>query len=209
MNNHNFDVDIQVPSTSQHVRINKDFVEVNNKRVLCSNIEAIKYGVSLFGGKKKPSKKTYNIDIKSKDGEYLSINFSSSKVQEVLEEDHTYYYIMSGLWQFAKKQLVNRLVESLNQKESFKVADVEVSNTGFTMPYKSWFWGKTKTGVVSWADSKYFLEDGVLNIQSQNDSKIKAKLSIHNDWNAVVLNTLLHYLWQDSRKEKLANGQVI
>ena len=209
MNNHNFDVDIQVPSTNQHVRINKDFVEVNNKRVLCNNIEAIKYGVSLVGGKKNPSKKTYNIDIKSKDGEQLSINFSSSKVQEVLEEDHTYYYIMSGLWQYAKKQLVNRLVESLNQKESFKVADVEVSNTGFSMPYKSWFWGKTKIGVVSWADSKYFLADGVLNIQSKNDNKIKAKLSIHNDWNAVVLNTLLHYLWQDSRKEKLAKGQVI
>ena len=45
MNYHNFDVDIQVPSTNQHVRINKDFVEVNNKRVLSSNIEAIKYGV--------------------------------------------------------------------------------------------------------------------------------------------------------------------
>jgi hypothetical protein len=63
--------------------------------------------------------------------------------------------------------------------------------------------------VVNWADSKYFLENGVLNIQSQNDSKMKTKLSIHNDWNAVVLNTLLHYLWQDSRKEKLARGQAI
>jgi hypothetical protein len=51
---------------------------------------------------------------------------------------------MSGLWQYAKKQLVNKLVETLNQKEFFKVADVEVSHTGFTMPYKIGFGVKPK-----------------------------------------------------------------
>lgn len=128
---------------------------------------------------------------------------------EVLEEDHFYYYIMAGLWQYAKKQLVNKLVETLNTQQTFKVGEVEVSNQGFTMPYKSWFWGKTKTGTVNWGNSRYKLDKGVLNISCKNDSNIKANLSIHNDWNAVVLNTLLHYLWQDGRKEKLAKGQTI
>jgi hypothetical protein len=209
MNNHNFDVDIQLPSSNQKVKINKDFIEVNNKKILCNNIEAIKYGVSLVGSKKNPSRKNYSIEIKDTDGTHITISFNSNKVQEVLEEDHTYYYIMSGLWQYAKKQLVNKLVETLNQNQTFKVAEVEVSNQGFTMPYKAWFWGKTKIGTVTWANSSYYLEKGVLHIKSVNDGKINAKLSIHNDWNAVVLNTLLHYLWQDSRKEKLAKGQKI
>lgn len=207
--NHNFDVDIQLPSSNQKVKINKDFIEVNNKKIMCNNIEAIKYGVSMVGSKKKPSSKNYIIEIKSNNGEQLSINFSSNTVQPILAEDHTYYYIMAGLWQYAKKQLVNKLVETLNQAQSFKVADVEVSNTGFTMPYKNWFWGKTKLGNITWADSDYYLEKGFLHLDSKTNGKMKAKLSIHNDWNAVVLNTLLHYLWQDNRKEKLAKGEVI
>lgn len=209
MNNHNFDVDITIPSSNQKVKINKDFIEVNNKKVLCDNIEGIKYGVSLVGSKKKPSNKNYSIEIKSTDGQQLAINFSSTKMADVLEEDHTYYYIMAGLWQYAKKQLVNKLIETLNTQKTFTVGQVEVSNQGFTMPYKTWFWGKTKTGTVNWANSTYLLDKGILNISSRTDSKIKANLSIHNDWNAVVLNTLLHYLWQDGRKEKLAKGQSI
>lgn len=68
MNNHNFDVDITIPSSKQKVKINKDFIEVNNKKILCDSIEAIKYGVSLVGNKKKPSNKNYSIEIKSTDG---------------------------------------------------------------------------------------------------------------------------------------------
>lgn len=209
MNIHNFDVDITIPSSNQKVKINKDFIEVNNKKVLCDNIDGIKYGVSLVGSKKKTSNKNYSIEIKSTDGQQLAINFSSTKMADILEEDHTYYYIMAGLWQYAKKQLVNKLIETLNTQKTFTVGHIEVSNQGFTMPYKTWFWGKTKTGTVSWANITYHLNKGVLQINCSNNNKIKANLSIHNDWNAVVLNTLLHYLWQDGRKEKLAKGQTI
>lgn len=209
MNYHNFDVDITIPSSKQKIKINKDFIEVDQKKILCLNIEALKYGVSLIGNKKKPTNKNYSIEIKSYNGQKLAINFSSTKMADVLEEDHFYYYIMAGLWQFAKKQLANKLIEKLNNKETFTVGQIEVSNQGFTMPYKTWFWGKVKIGNVTWANSNYKLDKGVLKISAKNNGNLKAKLSIHNDWNAVVLNTLLHYLWQDGRKEKLADGLAI
>ena len=60
-----------------------------------------------------------------------------------------------------------------------------------------------------WSDIKYYLSKGILHVDSLSDKRKKANFSLHHDWNAVVLNTLLHYLWQDHRKEKLAKGETI
>lgn len=209
MQNHNFDVDINLPSSNQKVVINKDFVEVNQTKIACNDIQAIKYGVSLIGPQKNPQKKDYNIDILSNEGKTLSISFSSSKVGELLEEDHTYYYIMSGLWQYVKKGLISKYIDLLNNKESFEIGSTTISHEGFTMSFKTWFFGKTKTEIVPWSELKYSLDKGILQVESVNSRKKKVQLSLHNDWNAVVLNTLMHYLWQDNRKQKLAKGEAI
>lgn len=216
MQHHNFDVDIVIPSSGQKVKINKDFIEVNNTSIACADVEAIRYGVSLIGNEKKPDRKEYNIDVKSKDGKTLNIKFNSKKVEELLEEDHTYYYIMSGLWQYVKKQLVSNFIELLNEQHSFDIGGVTITNKGFSMSYKTWSpsfktlnWTKTVTEVVPWTNVKYYLNKGILHIDSINDSRKKSSLSLHHDWNAVVLNTLMHYLWQEHRKEKLVKGEKI
>ncbi|WP_353140009.1 hypothetical protein [Pseudopedobacter sp.] len=209
MLNHNFDVDIQLPSSGQKVKINKDYIEVNKIQIPCNEIQAIKYGVSLIGPVKTPTKKAYNIDILGKDNKSVSINFESSKVQELLEEDHTYYYIMSGLWQYVKKSLIGQFIDTLNEQQSFNVGPTTVNNQGVSMSYKTWFFGKTKTEITPWSDLKYYLNKGILHIESVSNKKKKVLLSLHNDWNAVVLNTLMHYLWQDNRKTKLAKGEKI
>ncbi|MBC7653715.1 MAG: hypothetical protein H7098_04480 [Oligoflexus sp.] len=208
---HNFDVDYTVPSTKQKIKINKDFIEVNSNKIACTDVKAVKYGVSLIGKAKKPERKHYNIDIQSHNGESISIKFSSNKVEELLEEDHTYYYIMSGLWQYVKKHLVTEYITALNENKGFGIGNTQVTQQGFVMSYTSGFlfWKKSKTDLVPWNDVKYFLKEGVLHIDSISDRRKKETLSLHNDWNAVVLNTLLHYLWQDHRKEKLAKGQTI
>ncbi len=216
MQHHNFDVDIVIPSSGQKVKINKDIIEVNNTTIACADVSAIKYGVSLIGNVKNPDKKEYNIDVQSKDGKNLSIKFNSKKVEELLEEDHTYYYIMSGLWQYVKKHLVSHYIELLNEKQSFEIGNTTISNEGFSMSYKTWSpsfktlnWTKIKTEIVPWTDVKYYLNKGILHIDSLSNPKRKLTFSLHHDWNAVVLNTLMHYLWQDHRKEKLLKGEKI
>jgi hypothetical protein len=211
MQAHNFDVDITTPYTNQKIKINKDFIEVNADKIACSDVKAVKYGVSLFGGAKNPTGKEYNIDILTKADKTVSIRFKSDKVGELLEEDHTYYYIMSGVWQYVKKYLVSHFIEALNNKEGFSIADTKITNEGFVMEFTSGFlfWKKQKTELVPWSDLKYYLNKGILHVESLSDKKKKASFSLHHDWNAVVLNTLLHYLWQDHRKEKLAKGQAI
>ncbi|MFD1630952.1 hypothetical protein [Pseudopedobacter beijingensis] len=209
MQQHNFDVDIQLPSSNQKIKINKDTIEVNQSKINCSEVKAIKYGVSLIGPVKKPVRKEYKIDILDKNDKTLSISFSSSKVQEMLEEDHTYYYVMSGLWQYVKKGLISSFIDTLNNHESFNIGHTNINHDGVTLSYKTWWFGKIKTEVTPWSDLKYYLDKGNLNIQSLSNGKKKAQLSLHNDWNAVVLNTLMHYLWQDNRKQKLAKGEKI
>jgi hypothetical protein len=211
MQEHNFDVDYTVPSTKQKIKINKDFIEVNGNKIACTDVKAVKYGVSLIGSAKKPERKHYNIDVQSHNGESISIKFSSNKVEELLEEDHTYYYIMSGLWQYVKKHLVTEYITALNEKKGFGIGNTQVTQQGFIMNYTSGFlfWKKSKTDLVPWNDIKYYLQKGILHVDSISDRRKKETLSLHNDWNAVVLNTLLHYLWQDHRKEKLAKGQEI
>jgi hypothetical protein len=211
MQAHNFDVDIHITSSNQKVKIDKDHIEVNKTSIACKDVKAIKYGVSLIGSKKNPERKEYNIDVQSNDGKEISIKFNSNKVEDLLEEDHTYYYVMSGLWQYVKKYLVSHFIEILNEKETFEIGSALVSHEGFTMTYKSGFlfWKKKKTELVPWRDIKYYLKKGILHIDSISDSRKKISLSLHYDWNAVVLNTLLHYLWQDHRKEKLAKGETI
>ncbi len=216
MHSHNFDVDILIPSSKQKVKIDKDHIQVNNITVACKDVKAIKYGVSLIGSKKKPERKEYNIDIQSNTGQEISIKFSSNKVEELLEEDHTYYYVMSGLWQYVKKYLVSHFIEILNEHQTFEIGKNTITHEGFLMSYKSWEpsfksinWTKTKTVVVVWSDIKYYLKSGILHVDSISDKRKKTSLSLHYDWNAVVLNTLLHYLWQDHRKEKLAKGGKI
>lgn len=209
MQAHNFDVDILIPSSQQKVKINKDFISVNQTSIACADVKAIKYGVSLIGGEKNPERKEYHISILSNSDVEISIDFKSDKVIELLAEDHTYYYIMSGLWQYVKKQLVNQFIEVLNQKETFNVGEAIVTHEGIIMSYKTWFLRKVKTTLVPWADLKYFLKKGMLHIKSTENMRQKVQLSLHNDWNAVVLNTLLHYLWQEHRKDKLARGESI
>lgn len=213
---HNFDVDILIPSSNQKVKINKDLIEVNKVSIACKDVKAVKYGVSLIGSKKKPERKEYTIDILSKAGQEISIKFSSNKVEELLEEDHTYYYVMSGLWQHVKKYLVSHFIEILNEKQSFEIGTNTITHEGFLMSYKTWEpsfkslkWTKSKTDIVLWSDIKYYLSKGILHVDSLSDKRKKANFSLHHDWNAVVLNTLLHYLWQDHRKEKLAKGETI
>ena len=211
MQAHNFDVDITTPHTNQKIKISKDFIEVNNDKIACEDVKAVKYGVSLLGGVKNPSGKDYIIDILSKTDKTISIRFKSGKVEELLEEDHTYYYIMSGVWQYVKKYLVGHFIEALNNKTSFSVAGTQITQQGFMMTFSTGFlfWKKQKTELVPWSELKYYLNKGVLYVESLSDRNKKATFSLHNDWNAVVLNTLLHYLWQDHRKEKLAKGQTI
>src|SRR6476620_9736027 len=167
MLNHNFDVDIVIPSSKQKVKITKDSIEVNKTSIACADVEAVKYGVSLIGNPKNPSRKDYSIDIRSKDGKTISINFSSSKVEELLEEDHTYYYIMSGVWQYVKKYLVSHYIELLNEKQCFEIGNSTVTNEGFLMSYKTWSpsfkslnWSKIVTEIVPWNDIKYYLNKG-------------------------------------------------
>lgn len=209
MQAHNFDVDILIPSSQQKVKINKDFISVNQTSIACADVKAIKYGISLVGGEKNPERKEYHISILSNSDVEISIDFKSDKVIELLAEDHTYYYIMSGLWQYVKKQLVNQFIEVLNQKETFNVGEAIVTHEGIIMSYKTWFLRKVKTTLVPWADLKYFLKKGMLHIKSTENMRQKVQLSLHKDWNAVVLNTLLHYLWQEHRKDKLARGESI
>lgn len=209
MQHHNFDVDIVIPSSKQKVKITADTIEVNQTRIACADVSAVKYGVSLIGSRKKPIKKKYTIEVKSKDGKAVSIQFESSKVGDLLEEDHTYYYIMSGLWQYVKKHLVSEFIEKLNAQETLEVGTAKFDYTGFTMNYKTWFWGKPKTTVVPWTKIKYFLDKGNLHVQDMYDRKKKTVVSLHDDWNAVVLNTLLHYLSQEHRKDKLEKGEKI
>jgi hypothetical protein len=210
MQAHNFDVDITIPSSKQKIKINKDLIEVNNTSIACKDVKAVKYGVSLIGSQKNPERKEYNIDVQSVEGKEISIKFNSNKVEDLLEEDHTYYYIMSGLWQYVKKHLVSHFIEILNEKQSFEIGNAVVNHEGFVMTYKtSWFFGKIKSELVPWRDIKYYLSKGILHIDSLSDKRKKVNVSLHYDWNAVVLNTLLHYLWQDHRKEKLAKGEKI
>jgi hypothetical protein len=211
MQQHNFDVDFTIPGTTQKVKINKDFIELNGSKINCNEVKAVRYGVSLIGDKKTPNGKEYNIDVQSNSGQNISIKFKSNKVEELLAEDHTYYYIMSGVWQYVKKHLVSNYIEALNSKTGFSIGNTQVTHEGFMMTYTAGFlfWKKTKTELVPWNDIKYYLNSGILHVDSLSNSKQKVKLSLHYDWNAVVLNTLLHYLWQDHRKEKLAKGQEI
>src|SRR5690606_15856295 len=111
MQTHNFDVDIHISSSNQKVTINRDFIQVNQSKINCDDVKAIRYGVSLIGTKKNPQRKDYTIEVLSKDDKTLNIKFSSSKVEELLEEDHTYYYIMSGLWQYVKKNLISQYID--------------------------------------------------------------------------------------------------
>lgn len=209
MQHHNFDVDIVIPSSKQKVKINADAIEVDKTIIACADVAAVKYGVSLIGSVKKPIKKEYTIDVKSKDGKTVSVRFESSKVGELLEEDHTYYYIMSGLWQYVKKHLVTAFIEQLNEQQMLEVGAAKFNYQGFEMSFKTWFFGKTKTVIVPWSQTKYFLDKGILHIQDMYDKKKKVAISLHHDWNAVVLNTLLHYLSHEHRKEKLEKGEKI
>lgn len=209
MQHHNFDVDIVIPSSKQKVKITAEAIEVNQTRIACADVAAVKYGVSLIGSVKKPIKKKYTIDVKGKDGKSVSVQFESSKVEELLEEDHTYYYIMSGLWQYVKKHLVSDFIEKLNNQEKLEVGGAKFDYKGFEVSYKTWVLGKTKTEVLPWSQIKYFLDKGILHVQDMYNKKKNINVSLHNDWNAVVLNTLLHYLSQEHRKEKLEKGEKI
>ncbi len=209
MQHHNFDVDIVIPYSKQKVKITAETIEVNQTRIACADVAAVKYGVSLIGTVKKPIKKKYTIEVRANDGKAVAIQFESTKVGELLEEDHTYYYIMSGLWQYVKKHLVSDFIEKLNNQELLEVGEAKFDYKGFVMNYKTWFWGKTKSTVVPWSQIKYFLVKGVLHIQDMYDRKKRITVSLHEDWNAVVLNTLLHYLSQEHRKEKLEKGEKI
>lgn len=209
MQEQQFEVDFTIPYTNQKVKINAEHFEANQTKINCEDIIGLKYGVSLIGTPKKPIKKIYTIAVKDKNGKTAEIKFESQKATELLAEDHTYFYLMNSVWYFVKKKLVADFIEKLNNKEFLEVSNAKFNHQGFEYQYKTWLFGKTKTGILPWSQTKFYLNKGIFYIQDQNRRKRKFAFSLHNDWNAVIMQTLMHYLSHQNRILKLEKGDAI
>ena len=178
--------------------ISPERLEFAGDSMLISRISDIRYGSiqQVVNGIK--AGKTYEIVFRSQDKKVIKIFFGSASIMKTNKslDDH-YNAILSGVWVNILSGMVNRTISEIRNGKNFTAGGCEVSRTGMKLTTYKWF--KKKEIFVEWKDCVKSYVNGEIHLWSKNDEKRKCTISLLNIWNAVVLASMLDFLFKEGR----------
>ena len=183
---------------TRRLAVTAEKIEYDGKSILCSNIQAVRYGSvqTYINGIK--TGKTYEIAFKSFDGTVFKITFASAKVFKVNRKlEDIYLSILEALWTNLLSGMVPRAIEDVKNGMNFKAGNCEISNKGMKLKVRRFL--RSKEVFVEWKDCMKSYKNGCLILSSRHKSKEKCRVNLLKEWNGVVLALMLDYLWKERR----------
>jgi hypothetical protein len=108
------------------------------------------------------------------------------------------------IWSRVGSLLISRFLDKLANDEAISVGSVRVDRAGVWVD-GSWnfLWMKAKPRHVPWVDLKIFSNEGTLYLQSIKDQRYRSELNFNKTENALVLDSVIRYLFRDNNWRKL------
>ena len=184
--------------------VDSNKISYENKIIPCNSVKEIRYGITQLYINGIKANRIYEFGIKGNTEKPLRITFQSARLfvtNKKMEE--VYLSIVDCLWENVTARLVGEAIENLEKGKAFAMEKLEVKPKGIQMQIRRWY-GKKETHFIEWKNLLKSESEGILSIYSQENKRIKIKLSFQKDWNTPVLASLLDYLWKDGRAYKLA-----
>lgn len=188
----------------EKVWITPEMVQYGKKALNCHQITEIRYGASLLMEGNKNLKNIYVIGIKDRANKKIMISLVSSfltsnKTKD--ERESLYQKLISALWEAVGNQIFKNLLTQLTSGKNVRIGPCEVTTKGLNLTYRRWF--IKRTDFIPWGQCLKESSNGSLQIWSKDNEKIKVSLKYLKVWNAVVLHSLLDFLWEDGRAYQL------
>ncbi|HEO65390.1 MAG TPA: hypothetical protein ENI73_05900 [Spirochaetes bacterium] len=193
--------------SKKQLTIRSEDISYEGKRLVFSSVKAIRYGILQIYVNGIKANRIFVIELMDDREDKLKINFQSAMLFKVNKKiDKLYFDIIDVLWQNVTKRLVNQFIDELESGRSVSVGKVEVTPGGIQMQVIRWF--KKEEHFLEWGNIRKSMGLGHLHLYSNENKKIKCRINLQKVWNAVVLSSVLDYLWKDGRVYRLAEKHI-
>ncbi len=193
--------------SKKQLTIRSEDISYEGKRLVFSSVKAIRYGILQIYVNGIKANRIFVIELMDDREDKLKINFQSAMLFKVNKKiDKLYFDIIDVLWQNVTKRLVNQFIDELESGRSVSVGKVEVTPGGIQMQVTRWF--TKEEHFLEWGNIRKSMGLGHLHLYSNENKKIKCRINLQKVWNAVVLSSVLDYLWKDGRVYRLAEKHI-
>ena len=120
------------------------------------------------------------------------------------EIEQSYKDALAALWPAVVYPIVGQWIDALSEGRDFWVGDVSFDKSGLLRLVDKWFEVEKDQKFLAWTDcGGHKCSSG--NIHLLRGKKIWASLSLRDTWNAVCLDPLFSYLYEDGRLWQFVN----
>lgn len=209
MNPNSVDIEIRrsIFFPKKRLIINETFVSYGDKSLLCSEIQAIRFGsIQLYVNGIKASK-TYEFGFLDKHNQILRITFVSSKIfGKDKKKDAIYENIINACWHAVSKRIFTEWLGRIESGKSIRTSKAEVFPDGIKMKGRKFF--TAKEVFVPWNNILKQSARGHLILYPKDNKRLQCRMKYIKDWNCIILHYLLNYLWEDGRAYKLSRNST-
>ena len=162
--------------------------------IAAERIVAFRYGVNWVRGYKFPIGRQYLVEILDADNHITRINLKSVYGIKRRVYGDIWRDIVNQLWSHYFHDKLTGYFNHYQNGEPFDLAGIEFSSFGIKLDNKCWLWDEFALSNYR----TYFVVHNKTNLQK------KRSFSFSNDWNALLLQSLLKAIVND-QKEKVEN----
>jgi len=185
----------------RHLSITNSYIEYGGKKILFSEVEAMRYGILQMYVNGIKTNRIFEIRLKDRVGQAIRITFSSEFGINKRKIEDTYNLILDSLWFAVTGKLVDKYYNALLKGNSVQLANCELTPHGIGFKFGLFI---KKPYFFTWDKVLMVADKGMLIIRSSEKKRICKRLPLMRTWNAVVLHALLNWLWKEGRAYKLS-----
>ncbi len=185
----------------RHLSITKSSIEYGRKKILFQEVDALRYGIMQVYVNGIKTSRVFEIRIKDKIGQNIRITFSSELGINKRKIEDTYNLILDALWYAVTGKMVDKYYDQLQKGKTIQIANCEITPHGIGFKFGLFI---KKPYFLTWDKALMVADRGYLVIRSKDKKRICKRLPLMRTWNAVVLHSLLSWLWKEGRAYNLS-----
>ena len=164
------------------------------------DIKDCRYGVVWFHGLKFTIGREYQIYIRNREDQVIKINFSTFYGIKKQEYHKKSLAIINKLWDLYFSDVARKLISDFYEGKTINVCDVDISKSGVTIQSNGLF--KTIKNGITWdkLQTRSYVTYFAI-YSSENPADINKSYKYLDDWNTMVLYSVLRTIVRENNKE--------
>jgi hypothetical protein len=191
--------------------LNEHSIKYGDNQVSYNDVKAIKYGSLETAVNGRVVATDYTTELLLKNETELKIKFTKPNMGDVgLENAENYATLINILWDKIGDKLLKTAIEELNNNRKVTVANGTILEQGFEYEYIPLLFKKKKR-LVTWGNIMRKYDNGFIKIYDKNigDSSGYCPIAGSKVWNAIILESLIDYLFKEGRCFEFENKKNV